>query len=76
VPIHLKPSGGLDFDARVDVVEYLGDEQLVHLTRKDTPIQAKLPVEDQVGAGQELKLTIPRDKLLLFDAPTEERVRG
>jgi ABC-type sugar transport system ATPase subunit len=68
-------SGGLDFDARVDVVEYLGDEQLVHLTRKDTPI-AKLPVEDQVGAGQELKLTVPRDKLLLFDAATEERVRG
>jgi multiple sugar transport system ATP-binding protein len=69
-------SGGLDFDARVDVVEYLGDEQLVHLTRKDTPIQAKLSVEDQVGAGQELKLTVPRDKLLLFDAATEERVRG
>jgi len=25
---------------------------------------------------QELKLTVPRDKLLLFDAATEERVRG
>ena len=57
-------------------MEYLGDEQLVHLTRKDTAIQAKLPVEEQVGAGQELKLTVPRDKLLLFDAATEERVRG
>src|SRR5947208_3842588 len=67
---------GLKFDARVEVVEYLGDEQLVHLTRKDTSIQAKLPVEAQVGAGQELKLTVPRDKLLLFDAQTEERVRG
>ena len=68
-------SGGLDFTARVEVVEYLGDEQLVHLTRKDTAIQAKLPVEEQVGAGQELKLTVPRGKLLLFDAQTEERVR-
>jgi len=68
-------SGGLDFTAKVEVVEYLGDEQLVHLTRKDTAIQAKLPVEEQVGAGQELKLTVPRDKLLLFDAQTEERVR-
>jgi multiple sugar transport system ATP-binding protein len=65
---------GVDFDAKVEVVEYLGDEQLVHLTRKDTSIQAKLPVEEQVGAGQELKLTVPRDKLLLFDAETEERV--
>jgi ABC-type sugar transport system ATPase subunit len=67
--------GGIDFTARVEVVEYLGDEQLVHLTRKDTAIQAKLPVEEQVGAGQELKLTVPRGKLLLFDAQTEERVR-
>jgi len=71
-----RSTDGLDFAARVDVVEYLGDEQLVHLTRQDTPIQAKLPVEDQVGAGQELNLTVPRDKLLLFDATTEERVRA
>jgi multiple sugar transport system ATP-binding protein len=68
-------SEGVAFDARVQVVEYLGDEQLVHLTRKDTAIQAKLPVEAQLAAGQELKLTVPRDKLLLFDAQTEERVR-
>jgi multiple sugar transport system ATP-binding protein len=68
-------SDGLVFNARVEVVEYLGDEQLVHLTRRDTAIQAKLPVEEQVGAGQQLELTVPRDKLLLFDAQTEERVR-
>ena len=67
---------GMDFDARVEVVEYLGDEQLVHLTRKDTAIQAKLPIEEQVSAGQDLKLTVPRDKLLLFDAETEERIPG
>ncbi|MDX6369678.1 MAG: multiple sugar transport system ATP-binding protein [Gaiellaceae bacterium] len=66
---------GLDFTARVDVVEYLGDEQLVHLTRDDMSIQAKLPVEQQISSGQDLKLTVPRDKLLLFDAETEERIR-
>ena len=65
---------GIGFDARVEVVEYLGDEQLVHLTRGGRALQAKLPVEEQVGAGQELKLTVPRDKLLLFDAQTEQRV--
>jgi multiple sugar transport system ATP-binding protein len=65
---------GIGFDARVEVVEYLGDEQLVHLTRKGRALQAKLPVEEQVGAGQDLKLTVPRDKLLLFDAQTEQRV--
>jgi multiple sugar transport system ATP-binding protein len=67
---------GIGFDARVEVVEYLGDEQLVHLTRKETPLQARLPVEEQVGIGQELRFTVPRDKLLLFDAETEERVRA
>ena len=66
---------GIAFDARVEVVEYLGDEQLVHLTRKNSSIQAKLPVEEQVGSGQELKLSVPRDKLLLFDSQSEERVR-
>jgi multiple sugar transport system ATP-binding protein len=65
---------GIGFDARVEVVEYLGDEQLVHLRRRDAEIQAKLPVEEQLGSGQDLKLMVPRDKLLLFDAETEERV--
>ena len=31
---------------------------------------------EQVGVGQQLKLTVPRDKLLLFDAETEERIPG
>jgi multiple sugar transport system ATP-binding protein len=65
---------GYTFDARVEVVEYLGDEQLVHLARKDTALQAKLPVEQQVGTGQELTFIVPRDKLILFDAQTQQRV--
>jgi multiple sugar transport system ATP-binding protein len=67
---------GSSFDARVEVVEYLGDEQLVHMTRKDTSLQAKLPVDERVSAGDELTFTVPRDKLYLFDAETEERVRA
>jgi multiple sugar transport system ATP-binding protein len=62
------------FDARVEVVEYLGDEQLVHLTRKDTPLQAKLPVEERIASGQNLRFAVARDKLILFDANTEQRV--
>jgi multiple sugar transport system ATP-binding protein len=64
----------IHFDARIEVVEYLGDEQLVHITRKDAELQAKLPVEEELVLGQERTFTIPRDKLLLFDASTEERV--
>jgi multiple sugar transport system ATP-binding protein len=77
-PEHLRVAHGGDgfaFDARVEVVEYLGDEQLVHITRKDTPLLAKLPVEERVEPGQELRFSVPRDKLLLFDAETQERAR-
>jgi multiple sugar transport system ATP-binding protein len=78
-PEHVELRNGrgdtIDFEARVDVVEYLGDEQLVHMTRKDTPLQAKLDVEQRVNAGDVLTFSIPRDKLLLFDTETEERIR-
>jgi multiple sugar transport system ATP-binding protein len=66
----------IGFTARVEVVEYLGDEQLVHMTRKDSALQAKLPVEEKVAMGEEAEFSVPRDKLLLFDAETEERVRS
>jgi multiple sugar transport system ATP-binding protein len=64
----------IHFDARIDVIEYLGDEQLVHVSRRDTSLQAKLPVEEQLSLGEARTFTIPRNKLLLFDAQTEERV--
>src|SRR5690349_8504273 len=62
---------GVSFPARVEVVEYLGDEQLVHMTRNDQSLQAKLPVDQRVQLGEELTLTIPRERLYLFDAKTE-----
>jgi multiple sugar transport system ATP-binding protein len=58
--------------ASVDVVEYLGDEQLVHLTVKDHVLLAKLPVEPRIAAGSNLELTIPRDRVYLFDAESGE----
>ena len=78
-PEHIAVGNGradaIPFTGRVDVVEYLGDEQLVHITRKDMSLQAKLPVEEHLTAGDEREFSVPRDKLLLFDAETEERVR-
>jgi multiple sugar transport system ATP-binding protein len=78
-PEHLRlgsTEDGLTFDARVEVVEYLGDEQLVHIVRSGTPLLAKLPVEEHVRQGDELTFTVPRDKLHRFDADSEERLRG
>jgi multiple sugar transport system ATP-binding protein len=65
---------GLEFTARIDVVEYLGDEQLVHMTRKDTQMLAKLPVDERVHHDQEATFFVPRAKMHVFDADTEEAV--
>jgi len=67
--------GELSFTGRVEVVEYLGNERLVHLTVRDTPVLALLPVEQRIDMGQELGLVVPEGKLLRFDADTEERMR-
>jgi multiple sugar transport system ATP-binding protein len=79
-PEHIHVGNGrvdaIPFRARVDVVEYLGDEQLVHLTRGETGLQAKLPVEERLSVGEERDFSVARDKVLLFDRETEERVRS
>ena len=40
------------YDASVEVVEYLGDEQLAHLRLGDHEIVVKLPVEPRLHAGE------------------------
>jgi ABC-type sugar transport system ATPase subunit len=62
------------FSAAVEVVEYLGDEQLVHLRSRDTTLLAKLPIELHVEAGQEREFVVPRDKLYVFDAESERAI--
>jgi multiple sugar transport system ATP-binding protein len=77
-PEHIDLGNGrpdtIPFTARVEVVEYLGDEQLVHMTRRDQSLQAKLPVEEKLSIGDEPEFSVPRDKLLLFDAETQQRI--
>jgi ABC-type sugar transport system ATPase subunit len=77
-PEHIHVGNGradaIPFQGRVDVVEYLGDEQLVHITRKDTALQAKLPVDQRVNVGEEREFSVDRDKVFLFDRESEERV--
>jgi hypothetical protein len=44
------------------------------MTRKDSSLQAKLPVEQRLSPGDQLTFAVARDKLRLFDAQTEERI--
>jgi ABC-type sugar transport system ATPase subunit len=71
-----RAAGGARFDALVEVVEYLGDEQLVHLRMADLPLLAMLPIEERVAAGEQLSFAVPPDKLHLFDAETERAIRA
>ena len=76
-PEHVDVGGqgdGLRFNGTVEVVEYLGDEQIAHLSVKDTPLVAKLPVEERLSMGDNVDFFVARDKLRLFDAETEQRV--
>jgi ABC-type sugar transport system ATPase subunit len=72
--VELEGRGDVRFHASAEVVEYLGDEQLVHFRLEDRSLLAKLPVESRIAPGDDLSLTIPRDKLHLFDAETEQAI--
>ncbi len=76
-PEHLEVANGPAPDAAtipavVDVVEYLGDEQLVHLHSGEINLVAKLPVDRQLTAGQPVTLAVPAEKLYLFDSESEQ----
>jgi multiple sugar transport system ATP-binding protein len=61
-------SDGLQFDARVEVVEYLGNEKLVHAARNGTSLTALVPVDQPVAEGEQRVFAVSRAKLHLFDA--------
>jgi multiple sugar transport system ATP-binding protein len=57
--------------AQIDVVEYLGHEELIHAQAEGHEIVALVPSEQKVQAGQEVKFAIQSDKLHVFDPETE-----
>jgi ABC-type sugar transport system ATPase subunit len=72
-------SGSADhvtFRGTVEVVEYLGDEQLAHISLDDNALVAKLPVDRKLDHNAQFDFSIPRERIYLFDAETEQRVRS
>jgi multiple sugar transport system ATP-binding protein len=68
------PADAATVPATVDVVEYLGDEQLVHLHAGDVELVAKVSVERRLQTGQAVTLAVELDKLYLFDRESEDAV--
>jgi multiple sugar transport system ATP-binding protein len=59
--------GAGSLDASVEVVEYLGDEQLAHVRFGEHELVVKLPVEPRLQTGRNETFSVPLDKVLLFD---------
>jgi multiple sugar transport system ATP-binding protein len=58
------------FRARADVVEYLGNEELLHVNAADQDVVAIVDSEHRVRPGDIVNLVLPLEKLHLFDGET------
>jgi multiple sugar transport system ATP-binding protein len=58
------------FRARADVVEYLGNEELLHVNAADQDIVAIVDSEHRVRPGDIVNLVIPLAKVHIFDTET------
>ena len=61
-------SSATTFQGKADVVEYLGNEELLHVTAANQDIVAIVDSSHRVKPGDILTLALPMDKLHLFDA--------
>ena len=66
------PGGVVRFPANVEVVEYLGNQELLHAQAEGNEIVALVPSEKKVQVGDNVEFAIHQDKLHLFDPETEE----
>jgi multiple sugar transport system ATP-binding protein len=75
-PEHLDIADGqadlVRIPAKVDVVEFLGNEELIHAQAEGNEIVALLPSDRKVRAGDQIELGVPLEKLHVFDPETEQ----
>jgi multiple sugar transport system ATP-binding protein len=59
--------GGATVTGVAEVVEYLGNEELLHVTTNDRDLVAIVDSSQRVQPGQNVTLQVPLDKVYLFD---------
>ena len=64
--------GAVQIPAKVDVVEYLGNEELIHAQSEGHEVVALVPSDRKVSVGESVEFAIPVDKLHLFDPESEK----
>jgi multiple sugar transport system ATP-binding protein len=80
-PEHIEMANGQEsdavrFPAKVDVVEYLGNEELIHAQTEGNEIVALLPSDKKVAVGDTVNFAVPMDKLHIFDPDSEKTLAG
>jgi ABC-type sugar transport system ATPase subunit len=77
-PEHVQLANGrpglASLKAAVEVVEYLGDEQLAYARLGDHELVVKLPVDPRLRPGQQETFFVPLEKVLLFDEASSRAV--
>jgi multiple sugar transport system ATP-binding protein len=67
-------SAAVRIPAKVDVVEYLGHEELLHAQAEGHEIVALVPSDKKVRMGADVEFAVPHEKLQIFDPETEENL--
>jgi multiple sugar transport system ATP-binding protein len=77
-PEHLELASGEDGDgtvripASIDVVEFLGNDELIHAQAEGHEILALVSSSKSAQVGDKVDFTVPMDKLYLFDTASGE----
>jgi len=76
-PEHLTPSKPSEANlvGRVEVIEALGADTLLHVAVAGSTIIARLPAGTPAEVGEPIALAADRDRIYMFDADTGARVR-
>ncbi|MGX9134320.1 ABC transporter ATP-binding protein [Rummeliibacillus sp. JY-2-4R] len=69
-----KTSNGSIIDAKIEVTELLGAENILHSQISGQPFTARLDTRSNVKQGQVLKLVVNMNKVHFFDNKTENRI--
>jgi multiple sugar transport system ATP-binding protein len=78
-PEHLQPAqrtreNGSDLNGKVDLVELLGGEALVHLSVGQVELTGRFATPPVPQVGSELRVSIPADRIHLFDGESGQRL--
>ncbi|REJ16297.1 MAG: sugar ABC transporter ATP-binding protein [Caldibacillus debilis] len=75
-PVYLESFPGSTAQAKIEVAELTGAEQILYSTLNGTDFVARIDARTEVKAGDQITLAFDMNKAHFFDVETEKRIRG